>query len=182
MIFESEKDLIIGMKRRNQGALKEVIDQYGKLIFYIIHKTLCTPNEKQYIDDCYNDVFTIIWFNIDQFDIEKRNLKSWMIGITKLKALEYRKKAYKESMVVKEFEVDKGCHDSYEVEEEEEIRAIIQGLNDKDRYIFLKRYIDGYSIEEISKELQVTADYIYNRISRGKKKIQKLWKGGMRHG
>ncbi|HDR7470186.1 TPA: RNA polymerase subunit sigma-24, partial [Bacillus toyonensis] len=54
-----------------------------------------------------------------------------------------------------------------------------QDLNTKDRYIFLKRYIDGYSIDDIAKELKVTADYIYNRISRGKKKLQKLWKGSV---
>ncbi|WP_459501424.1 sigma-70 family RNA polymerase sigma factor [Bacillus sp. C1] len=179
MMFKSETDLIIGMKSRNQDVLKEVIDQYGKLIFYIIHKTLCTPHEKRYIDDCYNDVFTIVWFNIDQFDLEKGNLKSWMIGITKLKALEYRKRALKESVTAKEFEWEQGIRDSYETEAEEEIMTIVKDLNEKDRYIFLKRYIDGYSIEEISKELQVTASYIYNRISRGKKKIQKLWKGGI---
>lgn len=29
MIFDSEEDLIIAMKKRDQDALKEVIDQYG---------------------------------------------------------------------------------------------------------------------------------------------------------
>lgn len=76
MIFNSEEDLIIAMKKSDQDALKEVIDRYGKLILYIIHKSLSTPMEKQYVDDCYNDVFTVIWFHIDQFDIDKGNLKS----------------------------------------------------------------------------------------------------------
>ncbi|EEL71611.1 RNA polymerase, sigma-24 subunit, ECF subfamily [Bacillus mycoides] len=168
MIFDSEEDLIIAMKKHDQDALKEVIDQYGKLILYIIHKSLSTPIEKQYVDDCYNDVFTIIWFNIEQFDIEKGNLKSWMIGITKLKALEYKKKVYKENKIDKDVEIETGIHDKYEIEQEEEIMEIVQDLNTKDRYIFLKRYIDGYSIDDIAKELKVTADYIYNRISRGK--------------
>lgn len=49
MIFNSEEDLIIAMKKHDQDALKEVIDQYGKLILYIIHKSLSTPIEKQYV-------------------------------------------------------------------------------------------------------------------------------------
>lgn len=53
MIFDSEEDLIIAMKKHDQDALKEVIDQYGKLILYIIHKSLSTPTEKQYVDDWY---------------------------------------------------------------------------------------------------------------------------------
>ncbi|OQD33743.1 RNA polymerase factor sigma-70 [Bacillus toyonensis] len=130
------------------------------------------------MDDCYNDVFTIIWFQIEKFDIEKGNLKSWMIGITKLKALEYKKKVYKENKIDKDVEIDAGIHDKYEIEQEE-IMEIVQDLNTKERYIFLKRYIDGYSIDDIAKELKVTADYIYNRISRGKKKLQKLWKGSV---
>ncbi len=93
MIFDSEVDLITAMKKRDQDALKEVIDQYGKLILYIIHKSLSSPMEKQYVDDCYNDVFTVIWFHIEQFDMEKGNFKSWMIGITKLKTLEYKKES-----------------------------------------------------------------------------------------
>lgn len=179
MIFNSKEDLIIAMKKHDQDALKEVIDQYGKLILYIIHKSLSTHIEKQFVDDCYNDVFTIIWFHIDQFDTEKGNLKSWMIGITKLKALEYKKKVYKENKIAQDVEIDTGIHDRYEIEKEEEIMEIVQDLNKKDRYIFLKRYIDGYSIDDIAKELKVTADYIYNRISRGKKKLQKLWKGSV---
>lgn len=101
-----------------------------------------------------------------------------MIGITKLKALEYKKKVYKENKIDKDVEIDAGIHDKYEIEQEE-IMEIVQDLNTKDRYIFLKRYIDGYSIDDIAKELKVTADYIYNRISRGKKKLQKLWKGSV---
>ena len=116
--------------------MKEVIDQYGKLILYIIHKLLSSPMEKQYVDDCYKDVFTVIWFHIEQFDMEKGNFKSWMIGITKLKTLEYKKKVYKENKVDKDVEIDTGVHDRYEIEQEEEIMEIVQDLNKKDRYIF----------------------------------------------
>ena len=88
------------------------------------------------MDDCYNDVFTVIWFHIDHFDTEKGNLKSWMIGITKLKALEYKKKVCKENKIDKNVEIDTGIHDRYEIEKEEEIMEIVQDLNKKDRYIF----------------------------------------------
>lgn len=56
MIFDSEEDLIIAMKKHDQDALKEVINQYGKLILYIIHKLLSTPIEKQYVDDFFQCV------------------------------------------------------------------------------------------------------------------------------
>ncbi|WP_416807908.1 RNA polymerase [Bacillus thuringiensis] len=85
MIFNSEEDLIIAMKKHDQDALKEVIDQYGKLILYIIHKSLSIPIEKQYVDDCYNDVFTVIWFNIDQFDNDKKRHNSRFLSLSRLK-------------------------------------------------------------------------------------------------
>ncbi len=93
--------------------------------------------------------------------------------------MEYKKKVYKENTIDKDVEIDTGVQDRYEIEQEEEIMEIVQDLNKKYRYIFLKRYIDGYSIDDIAKELKVTADYIYNRISRGKRKLQKLWKGSV---
>ena len=59
-----------------------------------------------------------------------------MIGITKLKALEYKKKVCKENKIDKNVEIDTGIHDRYEIEKEEEIMEIVQDLNKKDRYIF----------------------------------------------
>ena len=52
-----------------------------------------------------------------------------MIGITKLKTLEYKKKVYKENKIDKDVEIDTGIHDRYEIEQEEEIMEIVQDLN-----------------------------------------------------
>ncbi|MNJ05836.1 RNA polymerase factor sigma-70 [compost metagenome] len=43
-----------------------------------------------------------------------------------------------------------------------------------DREIFLKRYLKGFSIEEIAQELGYSKDYIYTRISRARKKMKKI--------
>jgi RNA polymerase sigma-70 factor (ECF subfamily) len=170
---KDERTLVRLIKEKDQEALEGAIDKYGKLVLYIISKIFSSEKEKQFIDDCYNEIFTTLWFNIDCFDEEKGNLKSWIIGIAKYKALEFRKKCLLEKTVcMGENFYENGSNDSYEIETNEDVMLILDKLEEKDRGIFLKRYIEGYSVEDIAQGLGVTRDYIYNRISRGKKKIK----------
>lgn len=60
------------------------------------------------------------------------------------------------------------------IENNELIEDLLNTLDDMDREIFLKRYLKGFSIEEIAQELGYSKDYIYTRISRARKKMKKI--------
>jgi len=60
------------------------------------------------------------------------------------------------------------------IENNELIEELLNTLDDMDREIFLKRYLKGFSIEEIAQELGYSKDYIYTRISRARKKMKKI--------
>ncbi|WP_300385855.1 sigma-70 family RNA polymerase sigma factor [Clostridium sp.] len=101
------------------------MNDFGKLVYYVAGNILKEDYEKDFIDECYNDVFTTIWFNIDCFD-------------------------------------------------EEIIDNILNNLEEKDKVIFIKRYIEGYTIKEIAKELGYSENYIHTRISRTRKKLKNI--------
>ncbi len=88
----NEKEIIEGILKGDKERLDELISLYGKLVYYVANSILTEAHEKRYLDECYDDVFISLWFNMDCFDDKKGNLKSWIVSITKYKAIDIKRK------------------------------------------------------------------------------------------
>ena len=55
----------------------------------------------------------------------------------------------------------------------EDVEDILRCLNNKDKELFIKYYIEGYELEEIAKTNKTNVTNLYSRLSRGRKKIKK---------
>jgi RNA polymerase sigma-70 factor (ECF subfamily) len=60
----------------------------------------------------------------------------------------------------------------------EETEKILSSLSEEDRRIFKELYIENKDIDEVSQDMGLDKSVLYNRLSRGKKKIRKEVKGG----
>ena len=63
------------------------------------------------------------------------------------------------------------------IEEElsEEMEEMLSCLSPEDRELFMKLYVDEMEPEEVSRQTGMKKDVIYNRVSRGRRKIRKLF-------
>ena len=170
--------LIKDIKNENTDAMNVLIDSYGKLIYSVLHSILSNEYDKAFIDECFDDVLLNIWYNIDCFDTERGNFKNWVISISKFKAIDYKRKNTKNC---KDEDLDETYTDDYSIEKEiilneeiDELVELINNLKEKDRIIFMEKYINDESVEHIAKSLDLSTAYIYNRISRGKRKLKEL--------
>lgn len=57
----------------------------------------------------------------------------------------------------------------------EEIEELLNCLIPEDRVLFIKYYLEDEDMSAIEKELGIKSGVIYNRLSRGRKKIRALW-------
>ena len=173
---DHERALIKGIIKRDKESLMKLMDIYGKLIYYIAGTILIEPYEKESIEDCYNEVFTAIWFNIDCFNLDKGSFKNWIIAITRYKAIDIKKKNlnHNQSLEYDDELVSNQENELERIENLELINELLNTLDKKDRSIFIKRYFRGDSIKEISKEAGYSEEYIYTRISRARKKLKKI--------
>ena len=55
---------------------------------------------------------------------------------------------------------------------EEEVNDILSHLNESDRTLFKQHYLEGHTLKEIAFKNNISVSNIYNRISRGRKKIR----------
>lgn len=173
-------DIIKGIFERKELALNHLITSFGKIIYNSAASILNYSNEINYIDECVDDVLMIIWNNIECFDLERGNFKNWIIAISRHKALDYKRKLSKDrkNVMIEDIQINSNEdleNDFIQQESKNEIESMFNSLAHRDREIFRRRYIEEESVDIIAKELNTTTVTIYNRLSRGRKKLKTIF-------
>lgn len=172
----SERNFIKEMKNGNEQALEYVIDNYAWILKTVLKKHLF--NIMHAYDECMNDCLLAIWDNIDNYNPDKSSFKNWVGGIAKYKSIDYTRKYLKdlENKDVEDIIIpvkDDSLKEILEVEVREETEKMLSSLSEQDKIIFKKLYFQDEDIEEISNATGLSKSVLYNRISRGKKKIRR---------
>ncbi len=170
----NENNFIEQIKRKNVKALEFVVENYSNLVFKVVRTVLNSSFHAQHTEECVNDVFWAAWNNIESFDCEKGNFKYWITAIAKYKAIDYKRKLFKQS-------TDE-CIDDYSLQDElnventliskenrEELLTAINGMKSEDKEIFIRRYFLYEGIENIAKTFGVERNLVDKRLSRGRK-------------
>lgn len=180
----TEDNFIPLLCQKHEKALEYCMLHYGGLVKAVVHRYL--GNLRQYEEECQNDVFFAVWKHIDAYDPEKNPFSNWIAGVARLKALDCKRK-YASHMLEISWEAmeEKGqpiMHteisaelQSIETEFSEETRQILSCLKPKDQELFRRLYIEEENMEEVSQSTGLTKPVIYNRLSRGKKRIRNLF-------
>lgn len=162
----------------NEQALLYIMNQYGGLIKSIIHKHLYAIS--QYEEECFDDVFLSVWQNISYYKKEQCSFKSWIAAIARYQSIDYQRKYMHELKQENIDDLTLSSEDSsiyrfLEQDLSEELTAMMNCLKKEDRELFYKLYLEEKEMEEVSNETGLKKEVIYNRLSRGKKKLRKLF-------
>ena len=163
------------MKRGNEKALQYFIDNFGWIVKSIVCDKLKGHEPEQ--EECMNDVFLAIWENVSYYDSSRAAFTTWVSAVTRYRILNYRRKLanarWNEDIDGVQLMGDMDVDDSFLLAEEEEYQMLLRGLSDEDQEIFMRLFWEEQDHDEISREMQIPKDRLYNRISRGKKKLRR---------
>ena len=177
----TEQNFVRELKRQNESALEYVMTHYGGLVKSVADRYLNVLS--QYEEECINDVFLAVWNHIDSCQPERNPFANWIAGITRLKALDYKRK-YASRLLESSWEekenfinVDEAfdMHAQFSEEFSKETTEMLACLKPRDRELFLKLYVEEKSFDEISQETGTEKTVLYNRLSRSKRKIRRLF-------
>ncbi|MED3933005.1 sigma-70 family RNA polymerase sigma factor [Priestia megaterium] len=169
-----EDDWIVAcITRKKEKGLELLIDQYGGLITSIVRKHLGTL--KSYEEECINDVLLAVWHHIHRFDSEKNTFKNWVAAVAKYKAIDYQRKYIKtqhEALGEAEFGESPEVHNV----QTNDVEELLGHLNEGDRELFKAYYLQEVELKQIAKKQETTISNLYNRLSRGRKKLKAIFK------
>lgn len=173
----TEVNVVQQIKFKNEDCIPFVLKTYGGLLNAIIRKYL--QGNQQDIEECLADVLVSIWFNIDSFDSTRNEFKQWVAAIAKYRAIDYIRKSEKSKQNLSKFEFDERVASQPTSNPIQfEMSCLLNGLNNTERTIFEKYYVEGVPSREIANEFQTKESWVHNKLSRGRKKLKtKLQKG-----
>lgn len=174
----TEENFIEQLKKGNEKALEYVIYNYAWILKAVIKKHLL--NLPDYCEECMNDCLMGIWKNICYYDPEKSSFKNWVGGIAKYKSINYARKYLKdlENQNVENVNIpteDNALKEILSKEISFETEKMLKSLSEEDREIFIKLYFEDKNMDEVSFDTGLTKPVIYNKLSRGKKKMREAF-------
>lgn len=170
---------------RRDEYVEYVLTEYGSLLKGVLIRNLYDKADRW--EECFNDVLLAVWNNWSRFAlIEEEKRAGWLCAIAKYKAIDLlRRESRCNEKVI-------SIHDAWVVSEverqycqrqgiapadnsAEELDKLLACLKLEDRDLFCRRYIKEESIEEISAGTGFSKENVYQRLSRGKRKLKEVW-------
>jgi RNA polymerase sigma-70 factor (ECF subfamily) len=157
-------ELIQRITNRDSKALENLYDRYSPVLYTLV-KRIVVDKEKS--EEILADIFVIIWQKSFVFDINSGNLYSWLINLTRNKALDFIRR--EKLLVVDEY------NDEYEnsiilptistlipsndldktFNSREKIFSAFHNLTEAQQYVLSLAYYEGLSESEIAAKLNI---------------------------
>lgn len=138
------------------------------------HLYLLTSRE----EECINDTLLAIWENWVSFDSSRSSFKNWICAIARYRAINYLKKYAKdlEQIPIEDFAPYLLSRQEEPLHKEIwqlEIEKLLEPLSEQDQKLFVDLFTHEYSVSYLSKKYNLSEENIYQRVSRGRKKLKK---------
>ncbi len=191
-ISEQEQGLLRRIQDGEQKGWTELVDQYGRLIYYAIQRTLELKGVRlpaDGVEEIFNSLFVHLAENQGRRLLSfsgKRNctLATWIRMISINYTIDIIRRQAKFSYQVEFEEVPEGDYEkswfdgiknpeqaSEEREKEERLKSGLDGLKRDDKN-FLKLYLGGMSPQEIARVYRIPVSQVYSRYAAIKKTLK----------
>jgi len=157
-------ELIQRITNRDSKSLEILYDKYSPVLYTLVKRIVI---EKEIAEEILADIFLIIWQKSSMFDINSGNLYSWLISLTRNKALDWVRR--EKSLIIDEY------NDEYEntfiisnvsslilssdlyktFSGGEKIYSAFHNLTEAQQYVLSLAYYDGLSESEIAAKLNI---------------------------
>ena len=172
----SEEELILLLREQDQQAFAYLYDNYAGALNGIIGRMV---DESQLAEDILQEAFIKIWNNFKQYDNTKGRLFTWMINITRNLTIDtLRSKGYKKQRKISKDENSvSNYHDkSYSPDRFDSIglQKQLANLKPAQKSIIDLAYFNGYTQEEISKEMGIPLGTVKTRMRSAILELRKM--------
>lgn len=166
-----DEEIIERIKKKDYAGLEELLAVYGDSMLRTIHSVLSQPHEVSERQDVANEVFYEVWQKIAAYQPERSRLITWLLLISRTRAIDHKRKLNKRSLEEKPVDEQELAIEESPLTKETFL-CFIEDLEALDQRIFLLYYFYQESPETIAEQTDLNVSAIYNRLSRGRKRLK----------
>ena len=176
IIKYSEEELVAQLQSRNQQAFAYLYDNYAAALNGIIYRLV---EDKELSEDILQEAFVKIWNNFSSYDTTKGRLFTWMLNLTRNLTIDtLRSKGYKKQSKISgdENSVSNLTDNSIAAEKFDAmgLRKQLSNLKPEQRSIIDMAYFNGYTQDEISKEMGIPLGTVKTRMRSAILELRKM--------
>lgn len=178
---EDEKALMYRIAAGDEVAFEALYDRYSRLLYSILLSVVKQPPEAQ---DMLQEVFLHIWRQAKNFDAGRGNVYSWLITMTRNRAIDrLRSKGYRErqqeahdddTMLMLPDSALSPLDSITITEQRERVHDALGKIPPEQRDALMLAYFQGYTQAEIADLLQIPLGTIKTRMRQGLLKLSTL--------
>lgn len=154
VLAEGDAELVLRLQRREQQALAELYDRYGRLVYSLIVRVV---RDGAIAEDLVQETFLRVWNRAQGFDASRGALGPWLLAVARNRAIDYLRSAGgRERNALELEEVD---HPSLYTDMERDllasdkariVRAAIEKLAPNQREVIELAYFEGLTQTEMA--------------------------------
>jgi RNA polymerase sigma-70 factor (ECF subfamily) len=179
---EKEIELMQKIKAKDADALKQLYEQYNRLLFGMI---LSIVKKRTEAEDVLQEVFVNVWEKAHTFKGSRGNVYSWLVTLTRNKSIDHiRSKGYKTqqkaSVSIHEpaFTLEGDKFDPLETtihsDRAELVKKALGEIPESQREVLKIAYYKGMTQSEISNHLEIPLGTVKTRTRQGMIKLKDI--------
>jgi RNA polymerase sigma-70 factor, ECF subfamily len=156
--FPEDADLARRLKARDETAVGELYDRYGRLAYTLIYRIV---RDKWVAEDLVQESFLRVWNRAHAFDAERGSLGPWILTVARNQALDYIRSVQGRvwSGMVSADSEHPGAFRDWEGDmldgiRLDQVRTALTKLSDNQRTVIELAYFEGLSQSEMADRLK----------------------------
>ncbi len=172
----SEEELVLLLQQQNKAAFSYLYDNYAPALYNIIYRMV---EDVALAEDILQEAFVKIWNNFTSYDKSKGRLFTWMLNLTRNLTIDMmRSKSYKKQSKISgdENSVNNLQDHSIHISKFDSlgIRKQLTNLKPDQRIIIDMAYFNGYTQDEIAKEIGIPLGTVKTRMRTAILELRKM--------
>ena len=172
----SEEELVELLQNRDKQAFSYLYDNYAPALNNIIYRMV---EDVALSEDILQEAFVKIWHNFTSYDKSKGRLFTWMLNLTRNLTIDMlRSKGYKKQSKISgdENSVNNIQDNSFSINKFDSlgIRKQLSNLKPDQRIIIDMAYFNGYTQDEIAKEIGIPLGTVKTRMRTAILELRKM--------
>jgi RNA polymerase sigma-70 factor (ECF subfamily) len=166
-------EIMLKVAGYDSKALEQLYDRYAPILYTLIKKII---TDKDTAEEILSEVFVIVWRQIDQFDFKSNNVYTWLITLTRNKAIdalnrnsgklipEYNDDYEREIIIPKLSPEIEALELADVLSKKEKIEKALGSLTDAQKYVLELSYYGGMDQGEIAAKLNIPAVTVKSKL------------------
>jgi RNA polymerase sigma-70 factor, ECF subfamily len=181
--FASDTDLMNRIAQRDQGAMAELYQHYGHLVYGLAFRILQT---RELAEEITQDTFLTVWNHPERWSPARGMLSSWLLTVSRYKAIdrirrEQRRPDMQASPLNEELVYSEALPqpDDTRFEEGRLIRTFLSQLPPEQRQVIELAFFQGMTHTTMAQLLNIPLGTVKTRLRLGLQKLRMLWEASI---